>query len=408
MEEKVGSIKLEVFMQAQRRGPTAFRRLLASLKFSGHLDSVKMLTKNDDTFLMDVANTDSFNPDQSFDLTDSPLHPSQIIVEPATVLREEDQMTYKMTSQNRGMALIIDNENFETLPPRRGSHVDKDCLAQLFQQLGFWVVIKRDLRKLTFEYELMSFATDTIHHQMDMTIVCILSHGEDGTILCTDGKSISIEAILAKFNNRMAPPLKGKPKYFLFQACRGLRIDPGVETDGPNEEIMEDKNFVPRQYQQNFVIPQPEENYNLARDPSFEDMFVSFATIPTYVAYRNNLKGSWFVQCLCRIFMKYSGAEDLDTLLLRVTQELKAYCTTKGEKQINETLLRGATKKLFFNPGVTSPCHSHHTQYSVTQPPQQPQHLPMSASITREAALEMTGDLSMVWSGLGSGDLSVV
>lgn len=287
MEEKVGNIKLEVFMQAQRRGPTAFRRLLASLKFSGHLDSVKMLTKNDDTFLMDVANTDSFNPDQSFDLTDSPLHPSQIVVEPATVLREEDQMTYKMTSQNRGMALIIDNENFETLPPRRGSHVDKDCLAQLFQQLGFWVVIKRDLRKLTFEYELMSFATDTIHHQMDMTIVCILSHGEDGTILCTDGKSISIEAILDKFNNRMAPPLKGKPKYFLFQACRGLRIDPGVETDGPNEEIMEDKNFVPRQYQpaQNFVIPQ-EENYNLARDPSFEDMFVSFATIPTYVAYR--------------------------------------------------------------------------------------------------------------------------
>ena len=35
MEEKVGNIKLEVFMQAQRRGPTAFRRLLASLKFSG-------------------------------------------------------------------------------------------------------------------------------------------------------------------------------------------------------------------------------------------------------------------------------------------------------------------------------------------------------------------------------------
>ena len=60
------------------------------------------------------------------------------------------------------------------------------------------------------------------------------------------------------------------------------------------------------------------------------------------------MKGSWFVQCLCRIFMKYSGAEDLDTLLLRVTQELKAYCTTKGEKQINETLLRGVTKKLFF------------------------------------------------------------
>ena len=36
MEEKVGNIKLEVFMQVQRRGPTAFRRLIASLKFSGN------------------------------------------------------------------------------------------------------------------------------------------------------------------------------------------------------------------------------------------------------------------------------------------------------------------------------------------------------------------------------------
>ena len=89
-------------------------------------------------------------------------------------------MTYKMTSTTKGMALIIDNEDFETLPPRRGSHVDTNCLAKLFQQLGFWVVIKRNLRKVTFEWELLSFATDNIHHGMDMTVVCVLSHGEDG------------------------------------------------------------------------------------------------------------------------------------------------------------------------------------------------------------------------------------
>ena len=81
------NLKLEVFLQVQRRGPTAFRRLIASLMFSGHEESVRALTRNDDTLLLDVANTDSYNPSQSFDLTDSPLHPDQIIVEPATVLR---------------------------------------------------------------------------------------------------------------------------------------------------------------------------------------------------------------------------------------------------------------------------------------------------------------------------------
>ena len=40
------------------------------------------------------------------------------------------------------------------------------------------------------------------------------------------------------------------------------------------------------------------------------------------------------MQCLCRVFMRHSCREDLDTLMLRVTQELRAYCTTKGEKQV--------------------------------------------------------------------------
>ena len=78
------------------------------------------------------------------------------------------------------------------------------------------------------------------------------------------------------------------------------------------------------------------------------------------------MKGSWFVQCLCRIFMKFSCSEDLETLLLRVTQELRLYCTTRGEKQINETLLRGVTRKLYFNPGL--PHSSSHSAYLVTGP----------------------------------------
>ena len=92
-ENNPTNLKLELFLQVQKRGPTAFRRLIASLMFSGHEESVRVLTRNDDSLLLDVANTDSYNNSsnnsdaQSFDLTDSPLHPDQIQVEPATVLR---------------------------------------------------------------------------------------------------------------------------------------------------------------------------------------------------------------------------------------------------------------------------------------------------------------------------------
>merc|ERR1711973_549209 len=157
--------------------------------------------------------------------------------------------------------------------------------------------------------------------------------------------------------------------YFVFQACRGLKIDPGVETDGPSDVRMGDtvedrQNRMTDSHYLNSFSSQMDQT-NLSRDPSFEDIFVSFATIPAYVAYRNNLKGSWFVQCLCRIFMKFSCSEDLETLLLRVTQELRAYCTTKGEKQINETLLRGVTRKLYFNPGLPHSYSVHSSSYLV-------------------------------------------
>ncbi len=66
--------------------------------------------------------------------------------------------------------LLIDNEDFDTLPPRRGSHVDSACLTRLFQQLGFWVVLRRNLGRVSLEFELVSFATDTMHHSLDMAI----------------------------------------------------------------------------------------------------------------------------------------------------------------------------------------------------------------------------------------------
>jgi hypothetical protein len=75
-----------------------------------------------------------------------------------------------MTSSPRGLALLIDNEDFDTLPPRRGSHVDSACLTRLFQQLGFWVVLRRNLGRVSLEFELVSFATDTMHHSLDMAI----------------------------------------------------------------------------------------------------------------------------------------------------------------------------------------------------------------------------------------------
>ena len=58
------------------------------------------------------------------------------------------------------------------------------------------------------------------------------------------------------------------------------------------------------------------------------------------------------MQCLCKVFMKHSCDEDLVTLLSRVTQQLKTYCTSRGEKQVDFTShleeLSSISKLLFY------------------------------------------------------------
>ena len=74
--------------------------------------------EDEDSLLLPVS-SDSAAPAPlhtglSFDLTDSPLHPSEILVEPTALLRLEDRMTYRTTSRqshqmkhNRGKTNII-------------------------------------------------------------------------------------------------------------------------------------------------------------------------------------------------------------------------------------------------------------------------------------------------------------
>ena len=70
--------------------------------------------------------------------------------------------------------------------------------------------------------------------------------------------------------------------------------DPGVDSDGIDESDGLDEDRMHPPFHSLPSRPLPDQDLEiLARDPSYEDIFVSYATIPTYVAYRNNMKGSW-------------------------------------------------------------------------------------------------------------------
>ena len=62
------------------------------------------------------------------------------------------------------------------------------------------------------------------HRHANAFIFVILSHGDDGYILCRDGDKMHLETLYQQFDGKHCKHLIGKPKIFIVQACRGGKI----------------------------------------------------------------------------------------------------------------------------------------------------------------------------------------
>ena len=72
------------------------------------------------------------------------------------------------------------------------------------------------------------FAKNLKHKMSDMCVVAIMSHGDEKSLLSTDGDLLDIQTeLLEKFNTANCPDLEGKPKWFIIQACRLVLISDG-------------------------------------------------------------------------------------------------------------------------------------------------------------------------------------
>ncbi|XP_029115116.1 caspase-3-like [Scleropages formosus] len=69
------------------------------------------------------------------------------------------------------------------------------------------------------------------HSERSCFVCVVLSHGDEGHILGTDGKAVPVGKLSATLTARRCPSLWGKPKLFFVQACRGQEYDCGVQTD---------------------------------------------------------------------------------------------------------------------------------------------------------------------------------
>lgn len=173
-------------------------------------------------------------------------------------------------------------------------------MAEVFSWLGFRVLCCNDQTQEQMQRALNCFASPSDLSQLqelgvkewsgsmftglqaapehgDAFVCCILSHGRENAVLAIDGKPFSIKDIIRTFKATTQSTLTGKPKMFLFQACRGREEQQGVL--------------------QKYL--QTDDHHSLSI-PEEADFLVVMSTVEDYVSFRHPIDGSWFIQSLCQ------------------------------------------------------------------------------------------------------------
>lgn len=240
-----------------------------------------------------------------------------------------------MTALPRGRTLIVNIKSFASgrWEPRLGSEKDVRQLEALFTALGFTVETVEDLSRMQLQNKVDAICQED-HGTYDCFVLCLMSHGKSGLLVCSDGETLPIQSIrdlLASCHT-----LSGKPKLIFIQACRGELEDVGVPVHSNNVLSQADVDS-----------PTGIEREPETRGPMYADFLTAFSTVDDHVSYRGDVSGGYFVDCLVEEFQRhvsYCHLLDILTIVNYRVSKIKAprRSTNKNEyrfgKQMPEVL----------------------------------------------------------------------
>ncbi|TRY86472.1 hypothetical protein DNTS_001097 [Danionella cerebrum] len=335
----------ELLVVLPKRGPRAFSSFCSALKATEQQHLCKLLvdfTERDKSFSepsLSLPTQECVIPvkrartHESMEMcldADSPVTNAILPCTPEFYECHQPQ-AYTMRSCPRGLALVLSNVSFVNteLDLRRGGEVDEETLRRLFTELDFTVIMHKDLTAEAMRMRLEEFALRQDHAEADCAVVCLLSHGVEGSIYGTDGQRLELDSVFGVFDNARCPLLQNKPKLFFIQACRGEEMDIGVDQlDGL--ERTQTPGCEQRDAGREGDSREREEERDRKRLrvklPQRSDMICGFATLKGFstAAMRNTKKGSWFVQELDTAIRQRANNTHLSDILVQVNGRIKS------------------------------------------------------------------------------------
>ena len=240
--------------------------------------------------------------------------------------RSSSLCQYDMDKFPRGCCVIINNENFPKDRQRTGAEKDAKALEGLFNDLGFTVIVRENL-SLPAVRKLLRIMTKTDHTNSSCLVWIMMSHGSEDGIECSDGDNLDEKELYENFSTRNCPTLNGKPKIFIFQCCRGDRLDKLIEhpLEYPNEVDT-------TSYKQ----ASSTNKHGMHMSPDKADMITVHATFAGYAAIRIESEGSLFIQTFVKVlrdkrYEKEEFKQQLTVVKKRMAQARYPYSDSPEE-----------------------------------------------------------------------------
>ncbi|XP_076754827.1 caspase-1-like [Xylocopa sonorina] len=250
----------------------------------------------------------------------------------AEFVTPRDWPKYEMKQKRRGICLILNQMHFAEHDDRLASEVDEDTIKTTFSQLGFEVVIKRDLTFSEIAKAMRELSEDD-YSDCDCISIFVLSHGQDNGRIYAKDIPYPLITFFSSLTNCIS--LAGKPKLFFIQACRGSAKDSGIMGRYIGVDAGDDICYT---------------------IPAFADFLFSYSCMEGYYSFNDPNKGSWYIQTLCETIDELWKETDLLKILVIVGRKVALNYTSKhneegknNSKQIPcvcSTLLRD----LYFTP----------------------------------------------------------